>query len=521
MAHRALRGPRWLAVIFALLAAQRIATAAFTPVVEHGPSGNRINAFFLGDGYTASDLAAGSYAAQVQSYVNYMFANSVNSDPFYRYRNFFNVYRVDVVSNQSGADEPQNGVMKDTALDATYRYDGVTDRLLYINDAKADAILNSAIAGSGKTPQMRFCVVNDGVYGGAGGKYSTFAGLNSSAREIALHELSHSFSNLADEYGGNAGSYPGAEPIQVNLTKDSSGAKWSRWLGYNDPTGSVIGAYEGGGFYDRGVYRPTANSKMRTLGSPFNAIGREKLILDIYGKVDPLDSFTANTATLVNPASLSVTRIDDAVINTQWFVDNALQTSFNGQSIISLAGIGLSTGQHSVKVRAYDPTAFDPINGWVRMNTNQLEEFITWDVLVSVVRGDFSHDGHVTAADIPTMLTALADLNAYKSTSGISDSDMLSLGDLNSDGTLTNADAQALLDLLRSGGGPLAAVPEPTSFVLAGIACGAVYRLRRLRPRTLTTCVHMRFASRRVRSATNSYSHNVQDCDRFAPVVSS
>jgi hypothetical protein len=360
------------------------AQAQLIPVVETGPSSNRVNAFFLGDGYTAADIAAGTYAAHVQSYVDYMFSNTRSVEPFYRYRNFFDVYRVNVTSSQSGADEPQFRVTKNTALDASYRFDGSTDRLLYVNNSKADAALNAAVAGSGKAINMRLVSVNDAIYGGGGGKYAVFAGPNSSAREIALHELAHSFSGLSDEYGGMAGTYPGGEPAAVNLTKNSSGAKWSRWIGYNDPTGGVVGAYEGGGFYDRGVYRPTSNSKMRTLGSAFNAIAREKIVLDIYNIVRPLDSFTANALTLVDPEFLKVTRIDDAVIDTQWFVDGILRPDLTGLSDLDVPSLGLSRGSHVLGVRAFDPTGFDPTAGWVRMNNARLEQFVNWKVTISV-----------------------------------------------------------------------------------------------------------------------------------------
>src|SRR5947207_8692537 len=97
-----------LLFVFSSLAWSRQTQAVFDTVVEHGPSSNRVDVFFLGDGYTAANITAGTYANHVQSYVNYMFANSINSDPFYRYRNYFNIYRVNVTSNQSGADEPQN-----------------------------------------------------------------------------------------------------------------------------------------------------------------------------------------------------------------------------------------------------------------------------------------------------------------------------------------------------------------------------------------------------------------------------
>ena len=39
--------------------------------------------------------------------------------------------------------------------------------------------------------------------------------------------------------------------------------------------------------------------------------------------------------------------------------------------------------------------------------------------------GDFNRDGHVDAADIPAMITALTDLKSYKTTNGMSDSDLL------------------------------------------------------------------------------------------------
>ena len=366
-----------------LLCASPGARAAFDIIAEHGPSSNRVNTFFLGDGYTATDIAAGTYTNHVQSYVNYMFANSVNSDPFYRYRNFFNIYKVNVVSNQSGADEPQNGVVKDTAMDATYRYDGVTDRLLYVNDTKANALLNAAIAGSGKTVRMKFISINDSIYGGGGGSYATYAGGNSSAREIALHENGHSFSGLADEYGGFTTPYSGSEPGEINVTTDPTGAKWSRWKGYNDPTGSIVGAYNGGKYYNSGIYRPTQDSKMRTLGVPFNAIAREKIVQDIYRIVRPLDAYTSNAGTLFDPVSLAVTRVDNSVISTQWTIDGVLDTAANGLSSLTLDSLDLTPGHHAISVRAYDPTGFDPVSGWVRSNTSLLEQRVAWDVSVT------------------------------------------------------------------------------------------------------------------------------------------
>ena len=84
--------------------------------------------------------------------------------------------------------------------------------------------------------------------------------------------------------------------------------------------------------------------------------------------------------------------------------------------------------------------------------------------------GDFNLDGHVNAADIPAMLAALTNVNNYKTMNGLSDSNVLTIGDIDHSGSVTNADVQALLNVLKSGGGSVDAVSEPASIVLVAIA---------------------------------------------------
>ena len=102
-------------------------------------------------------------------------------------------------------------------------------------------------------------------------------------------------------------------------------------------------------------------------------------------------------------------------------------------------------------------------------------------VSLATLLGDFNFDKHVDAADIPAMLAALTDLNTFKARNGLGESDLASIGDIDGSGSVNNADINALIGLLRSGGGSLAAVPEPTSIVLMvlalpGIAFAAVRR---------------------------------------------
>jgi hypothetical protein len=176
----------------------------------------------------------------------------------------------------------------------------------------------------------------------------------------------------------------GAEPAEVNVTTSKTGEKWSQWNGYNDPTGSVVGAYEGARYFDAGLYRPTEDSKMRTLGQPFNAVSREKIILDIYNIVRPLDMFTSNATPLMNPLSVSDTRVDKDTINTQWFLDGMRKPVFDDKDTFTFGNLGLSAGLHTLRLHAYDPTGFDPTDGWVRINTGELEQDVTWNVMVNV-----------------------------------------------------------------------------------------------------------------------------------------
>lgn len=83
--------------------------------------------------------------------------------------------------------------------------------------------------------------------------------------------------------------------------------------------------------------------------------------------------------------------------------------------------------------------------------------------------GDFSRDGDVNGNDIQSMVAALADLPTYQLTHQLSDSALLTLGDLDKNNLVTNADLQALLIALKSGGGSAAPVVEPASTPLIAI----------------------------------------------------
>ena len=451
--------PAVLAILSSICLGQTLQTVA-----GHGPSQNRVDVVILGDGYTAGELDA--FAGHVTNWLHYTFGGS--QDPFPRYEQFFNVHRVDIASQQSGADVPNEGIYVNTALGASYG-SGAMDRLLTVNTSLVNSAVNAALSGTGITSDLTIVAVNSGRYGGSGGSVSVFAAGNSSYGEVALHEMGHTFGRLADEYY-SSGTYGGSEPYEPNVTKDPAGAKWAHWIGYDDPANSLspVGVYEGARYYSDGLYRPTTDSKMKSLGKPFNAVSREALILEIYNDVDVLDDWLGSAAgdhvTLHNPAALWVDTVDPAVVRVDWFLNGA-PTSFHGESL-DLFAAGIGPGQYTIEALARDAT------DWVRKDLHKLEHRIVFDVTLEWLTGDLDGDGDVD----------FADFIALSKNFGLS-VDPYANGDLDGDGIVAAADLtllkQQLGTRLESG---LQVVPEPTSLALLGLLAPAAARRRRRCP---------------------------------------
>ena len=75
--------------------------------------------------------------------------------------------------------------------------------------------------------------------------------------------------------------------------------------------------------------------------------------------------------------------------------------------------------------------------------------------------GDFNLDGHVNASDVIVGMQALANSAGYESKYGVTGAALQTIGDVNGDGAFTNADMQALLLRLQSGGGSSSPVAGP------------------------------------------------------------
>lgn len=120
-------------------------------------------------------------------------------------------------------------------------------------------------------------MANTDTYGG-GGIYNAFTlttAHHSMFEPVVVHEFGHSFGGLADEYAYTDAPSPlypySIEPWEQNITTMVNFEnKWKDMVSADTPvptrdteTGKV-GAYEGAGYSNKGIYRPTYNCRMRT-----------------------------------------------------------------------------------------------------------------------------------------------------------------------------------------------------------------------------------------------------------------
>jgi hypothetical protein len=251
------------------------AAAATVAIQDTGPSSERFDLVIVGDGYTSSEMGLLRQHAQAK------WDEIAATAPWSTHRASVNVWLVEVVSAQSGVDnDPTQGISRNTALDM-YFWCGGIERLLCLNETKA-----KQYAAQAPAVDAIVAVGNTTKYGGAGyPSLATVSGGNARAGQIAIHELGHSVGGLADEYWTAGTTYTGAEPREPNVTKSSGCAKWSAYLGRATPDGGVIGCHQGGHQYANGIYRPSQDSLMRTLGKPFNLVGLDVMDRAIRAKI--------------------------------------------------------------------------------------------------------------------------------------------------------------------------------------------------------------------------------------------
>lgn len=238
-------------------------------LVYNGDPATKVDIVFLPDGYTEAEMI--KFENDAKRMVEYFYG----CEPFSQYKNNFNFWLVYANSDESGTDYPGKRIYKNTVINSSF-YTFDIERYLMTYDIKTVRDL----AGYVPYDQI-YILVNSDVYGGGGiyNYYSLTSVDNKYADYVLVHEFGHGFASLADEYYTSDVATEdyydlNFEPYEPNITtlKDF-GKKWSALVdeGTPIPTPSTteyentIGAFEGGGYVAKGVFRPTQDCTMKSI----------------------------------------------------------------------------------------------------------------------------------------------------------------------------------------------------------------------------------------------------------------
>jgi hypothetical protein len=321
----------------------------------HGNQGNFINMVFLGDGFPA--LAMANYKTNVTNLSNYLF----NTSPFSEYRNHFNVFAIRVPSTDAGANHPatagdeassggQPALTVNTYFNSTFDLYGI-HRLLYAQNSSA---IYTTLFNNFPLYDQPLVIVNTPYYGGSGGSYAT-SSLHTSAYEILVHEIGHSFAALADEY--YAGDQYFAEKPNMTQQNNPAFVKWKNWLG----TGN-IGIYNYGNSGNAALwFKPHQNCKMQFLGPAFCAVCKETIIEKIhqlFGNVilqfQPANNVPVNFCNSPLKFVLTLAKPNPNTLKTSWTLNNI--TIGSQVDSISISAGQLNQGNNILNVTVLDST---------------------------------------------------------------------------------------------------------------------------------------------------------------------
>ncbi len=380
---------RKIIILFSLLVTASIHAQVFNvdTIVNNGPGFNRLNIIYLGDGYTYNDL--GKYESDIQQ----LSTAFIGFEPLSHYREYINVFRVDVVSEESGVSHEQrfeeDGCKSVPIMNVNNYFGsrldaGSVHRLLApLFYSKIFDVLTLNVPDY----DLAFIVANTGYYGGSGGTYPTTS-MSSGANKVLVHEFGHGFAKLGDEY-----SYTGSTPRETpNTTQETrrDSIKWNHWIEPNTPiptpaTGdylNIIGLFEGAAYNPTGWFRPKIDCLMRSNGAPFCEVCAEAILMRLFELVNPIDNyFPENSNVNITDEEmvfkLKLLKPQPNTLKTEWFLDNEIF----GKNIDSLflSNNILTEGNHKLSVSVFDTTLMikNPLHFISNVST------VEWDINVS------------------------------------------------------------------------------------------------------------------------------------------
>ena len=278
--------------------------------------GGGVNVVFMGDCFDARDIARGNYLAGVTEAIGYYF----DIEPYKTYRDYFNVYTIFGMSNDSGMGTVNT--IRDAKFGSQYSLSGITPNhaTCYEYAMKADGVTEDKLSET-----LVVLIENTTDYGGIcymWGDGSAIACCPMSAdaypydfRGIVQHEAGgHGFGKLADEYiyhnafiqsctcpcCSHLGEFYAGKLLgwyrNLEATGDMDEVAWSHLI-FHPKYSNIVDIYEGGYFHSRGIFRSEPVSCMNNNIPYYSAISRQEMVERIMryaGEEFSLEEFYAN-----------------------------------------------------------------------------------------------------------------------------------------------------------------------------------------------------------------------------------
>lgn len=319
-------------------------------LVYQGQKEQHINIVILGDGYTEDQM--NDFIRDANKFTGYLFQKA----PYSNYKNFFNVFIIKTPSPESGVKHPQTASDCSSAavpmsnpnnyFGSTFDAYGIHRLLVPMNYAA----LSSVMANNFPDYDQAFVLANSPYYGGSGGHFAT-ASLNSLSNEIAVHEIGHSFANLADEYW--AGEIYAAEKPNMTRYNDPATIIWKNWL--TKDTGIGIHQHPGHPWY-----KPANGTcEMEALQQAYCHVCSQAIVERIHELVNSVKGHypSSDSQTIGRPEYFSLDLIKPIpnTLKTEWML-NSTSIGKNMDSVL-IDPSALMDGTNHISVTVLDTSA--------------------------------------------------------------------------------------------------------------------------------------------------------------------
>lgn len=319
-----------------------------------GSTDKFINIAIMGDGYTAEQQDL--FVQKAAELSNSLFTQS----PWNKYQNYFNVFAIKVISNQSGTRHPGtasdcNTASVPIAAPNTYfncRFDYLGIHRLVV--PQSNATVASVLAANLPNYDQALIIANSPYYGGSGGAWATCT-TDDDAYEVTAHEIGHSFANLADEY--YAGENYFMERPNMTQQSDPTLIKWKNWVVDNSVS---IHNYCCGGTTAQWFKPSNFSCKMQVNGADYCKVCQQTIIEKIHLLANPIVAYLPMQTTIQSPApalNFELSELMLPVPNTlhiKWQLDST--TFDNNSTTFTVDQNTLSIGTHTLTAIVTDDT---------------------------------------------------------------------------------------------------------------------------------------------------------------------